>query len=173
MRYVALFRAINVTGYNIVRMEQLRGLFAELGFGGVNSYIQSGNVAFDSDAGEESCRQLIAEAFAKEFFPTEVMIRSSVSILATIDANPFAAHTVDDKQLHVAFLAEPITEEKSAILHSLNTEREIYEARGREVYCLLRDGVARSLLAKKFIDNKLKIPATARNWRTVRTIATL
>ena len=49
----------------------------------------------------------------------------------------------------------------------------MHAVRGRDVYCLLRDGVADSLLGKKFIDLKLKTPATARNWRTVNKILTL
>lgn len=49
MRYLALFRGINVGGKNIVKMKELRELFTELGFVNVRSYIQSGNLLFTSD----------------------------------------------------------------------------------------------------------------------------
>ncbi len=173
MRYIALFRGINVGGKTVVKMERLRELLSEIGFTGVRSYIQSGNVAFDSPMDEAGCRESIAYGFESEFFKTEVMVRSIESIRGMISANPFADQTFDDKQMHLVFLSEPMGDERSAILTSHNSETETFEVRDREVYCLLRAGVADSLLGRKFIDNKLKIAATARNWRTVKMISTL
>ena len=48
MTYIAFLRAINVAG-RTVKMARLRELFAELGFANVRSYIQSGNVFFETD----------------------------------------------------------------------------------------------------------------------------
>jgi uncharacterized protein (DUF1697 family) len=58
-------------------------------------------------------------------------------------------------------------------LLSNNNENERFAVRKREIFCLLRAGVADSLLGKGFVDKKLKTPATARNWRTVKKIAEL
>ncbi|MBK7705390.1 MAG: DUF1697 domain-containing protein [Acidobacteria bacterium] len=173
MRYVALFRGINVGGKTTVRMERLRELLSDLGFGNVRSYIQSGNVAVDSDDPEESIEARIYESFEREFFRTPVMVRSIDSIRDAVDANPFANEEFEDKQMHLVFLSEAMNDEKAAFLLSHNNETESFSVRGREVYCLLRAGVADSLLGKKFIDNKLKIAATGRNWRTVKTLLTL
>jgi uncharacterized protein (DUF1697 family) len=46
---VALLRGINVGGKNIVRMADLRAAFEEAGYAAVSTYIQSGNVLFESD----------------------------------------------------------------------------------------------------------------------------
>jgi uncharacterized protein (DUF1697 family) len=154
-------------------MERLRALLTGIGFENVRSYIQSGNVAVDSDDSEESIQARISEAFEGEFFPTPVMVRTIDSIRDAIDANPFANEEFEDKQMHLVFLSEAMNDEKASILLSHNNDIETFAVRGREVYSLLRGGVADSLLGKKFIDNKLKIPATARNWRTVKTLLTL
>jgi len=47
--YVAMLRGINVGPGKIVKMERLRALFEALGFGGVRTYVQSGNVIFESE----------------------------------------------------------------------------------------------------------------------------
>lgn len=173
MRYIALFRGINVGGKTTVKMERLRELLTDIGFSGVRSYIQSGNVALDSDETESAVEARIADAFEREFFKTQVMVRSIDAVREAVAANPFSNEEFTDKQLHLVFLSVPMSADKAAILTSRNHEAEMFAVRGREVYCLLRAGVADSLLGKKFIDNKLKIAATARNWRTVRMITTL
>ncbi len=173
MRYVVLFRGINVGGKTIVRMERLREFLTGIGFENVRSYIQSGNVVLDSDDQESAVEARITEAFEREFFKTPVMVRSVEAIRVLIDANPFANEEFEDKQMHLVFLNEVMSDDKSALLLSHNSETEMFAVHGREVYCLLRAGVADSLLGKKFIDNKLKIAATARNWRTVNAILSL
>ena len=47
--YIALLRGINVGGHNKIPMDGLRELCTKLGFGDVQTYIQSGNVVFDAD----------------------------------------------------------------------------------------------------------------------------
>ena len=54
--YRAFLRAVNIGG-RFVTMERLRALFAGLGFENVRSYIQSGNVFFETG---ESKREAIA-----------------------------------------------------------------------------------------------------------------
>src|ERR1700730_14408168 len=46
--HIALLRAINVGGHNLGAMSDLRQLFADLGFPGAKSLLQSGNVVFES-----------------------------------------------------------------------------------------------------------------------------
>jgi uncharacterized protein (DUF1697 family) len=174
MKYAAFLRGINVGGRTSIKMDALRARFAALGFENVKTYIQSGNVVFEAE--ETDDRRLAAQIEAmleSEFFKTPVMVRSVDEIKKIIAANPFAAEAFEDKFFHVVFLADELPGDKAALLLSHNREAEQFAVRGREVYCLLRDGVADSLLGKKFIDVKLKTPATARNWRTVNKIVEL
>ena len=174
MKYAAFLRGINVGGRTSIKMERLRETFGALGFVNVKTYIQSGNVVFETDeAGDRKLEEKIEQAVEKEFFKTPVMVRSIDEIREAVENNPFANEEFEDKLFHLVFLAEKLSDEKAELLLSHNRETEKFAVRGREVYCLLRNGVADSLLGKKFIDNKLKTPATARNWRTIRKIIEL
>ncbi len=173
-KYVAFLRGINVGGRTSIKMEALREIFAGLGFANVKTYIQSGNVVFESEAtDDEILAESIASAIEKRFFRTPVMVRSLDELRRIVAENPFAGEAFEDKLFHVVFLSSQLSDEKAALLVSHDREEERFAVNGREVYCLLRDGVADSLLGKKYIDNKLKTPATARNWRTVNKILEL
>ncbi|MFF2039141.1 DUF1697 domain-containing protein [Kitasatospora sp. NPDC058170] len=108
--YIAFLRAVNVGG-RTVRMERLRALFAELGLGGVRSYIQSGNVFFtteeaDRDALARRIEGHLAEALG---FPVPVMLRTPDEVEALLAAEPFAGiEATPDVRLMVVFLSEPL-----------------------------------------------------------------
>lgn len=175
MKYVAFLRGINVGGKTIIKMQRLREVFQSLGFENAKSYIQSGNVLFETrKTDDKKLAAKIETAVEKEFFKTPVMVRTIDEIREAFENNPFEDEEFEDKLFHILFLSEKLSDENAEILLSKNTENEKFAVRNREVYCLLRGGgVADSLLGKKFIDNKLKTPATARNWRTMKKILEL
>jgi uncharacterized protein (DUF1697 family) len=75
--------------------------------------------------------------------------------------------------MHVLFLKDPLPKEKQADLANAALEGERYVVESLEIYCHLADGFAESLLTKGFLDRKLKVVYTARNWRTVQALASL
>ena len=93
-------------------------------------------------------------------------MRSVDEIQEIVENNPFAGEEFEDKLFHVVFLSEKLSPEKTEMLLANSRDEEKFAVREREIYCLLKNGVADSLLGKKYIDNKLKTPATARNWRS-------
>ena len=170
-KYVAFLRGINVGGRTSIKMERLREVFASLGFENVKTYIQSGNVIFETiKTDDNELAAAIESAVENAFFKTNVMVRSFDEIKDAVENNPFAGEEFNEKLFHLVFLSEKLSDEKAELLLSNNNETEKFAVRNREVYCFLRDGAADSLLGKKYIDNKLKTPATARNWRTVNKI---
>lgn len=175
IKYVAFLRGINVGGKNKVKMEALREICAALGFENVKTYINSGNVIFET--GEKSDDKLAAaieKAIESELSLTlKVMVRTMAEINEIIKNNPFAGQFDEDKYLHVLFLNEALPSEKKEFLLAHGSEDEMFAVQNREIFCLLKKGVADSLLGKGFIDKKLKTPATARNWRTINKIAAL
>lgn len=190
MRYVALFRGINVGGNTKVSMPELRDVFESLGFENVRTYINSGNVGFDvnqsssrvrsphggkGSAGRETLlSNEIERAIETPFkLPIHVMVREQKAIEQILRNNPFAGEFESHKEMHVLFMKEKMPEEKQAQLLEKQTADERFAVIGREIYCHLRLGVADSLLGKGFIEKKLKVPITARNWRTVQKLAEL
>ncbi len=67
MRYIALLRGINVSGINKIKMADLKDLFESQGFGNVITYIQSGNVVFESSVNEDELTQTIEQAIFNSF----------------------------------------------------------------------------------------------------------
>lgn len=174
MKYVAFLRGINVGGKTIIKMERLREVFSSLGFENVKSYIQSGNVIFETrKTDDKKLAAKIEKAVEKEFFKTPVMVRSIDEIRNAVENNPFADEAFEEKLFHLIFLTEKLSDEKAEMLLANNSENEKFAVGDREIYCFLRNGFSDSLLGKKYIDNKLKTPATARNWRTMNKILEL
>ncbi|CAN5378918.1 DUF1697 domain-containing protein [soil metagenome] len=175
MKYAAFLRGINVGGKNKIKMETLREVCGALGFQNVKTYINSGNVIFETaKTDDRKLAEKIETAIEKEFgLNIKVMVRSISEIENIVKNNPFAGQFENDKDLHVFFLNEELSKEKRELLLSNNSENEQYFVRNREVFCLLRVSVLDSLMGKDYIGKKLKVSATARNWRTVSKILEL
>lgn len=175
MKYVAFLRGINVGGKNKVKMETLREVCAAVGFQNVKTYINSGNVIFETKkTGDKKLAEKLSAAIEKEFgLKIKVMVRSLAEIEEIVKNNPFDGQFENEKDLHVFFLDEELPLEKADLLLSNNNENEQYFVQNREIFCLLRVSVLDSLMGKDYIGKKLKVSATARNWRTVNKILTL
>lgn len=182
MRYIALLRGINVGGHTMIKMAELKTVFEDLGFKNVFTYINSGNLAFDVRSPPVSkglslesklvskIEKAIGKAFGKEI---PVMVRAQESFSDVLANNPFEGQFESHKEMHVLFMKDEMPADKQEQLLTNQTKDERFVVRGREIYCHLRLGVAESLLGKGFIERKLKVQITARNWRTVEKLAKL
>ncbi|HET9143037.1 DUF1697 domain-containing protein [Actinophytocola sp.] len=167
-RYVALLRGINVGGRNRVPMAALRTTCESLGCTEVATYIQSGNVVLTSPLGAKKLGAELAKAIAEQIgVAPAVMIRTHAQLAAVLSGNPFPE--ADPAHLHVAFLAHPPTGEQVKALDRLEYPPEELAVRGAEVYFRLPNGIGRAKLPEQ-AGRRLKIEATVRNWRTVRTM---
>lgn len=165
--FILLFRGINVGGNKVVRMETLRRVLAEGGFGKVTTYIQSGNVVLTSDMDEDSILALVGRVFAETFgFSSRPSIRSREAWARLIAENPFAAEVAaDGRVVHAVILNGSPAAEALAALRALATT-EVIEARDGVLYLYTPDGFGRSKVSE-MLDRVLKVPLTARNWNTV------
>ena len=175
MKYVAFLRGINVGGKNKIKMETLREVCVAQGFQNVKTYINSGNLVFETvENDDKKPAEKIESAIEKEFsLKIKVIVRTIDEIENLILNNPFTGQFENDKDLHVFFLDEELPNEKREILLSNNTENEQFAVQNREIFCLLKISVLDSLIGKDYIGKKLKVSATARNWRTVNKILDL
>jgi uncharacterized protein (DUF1697 family) len=175
MKYAALLRGINVGGNTMIKMERLREVFASLGFENVKSYINSGNLVFDTKKSDDNkLARKIHDAIKTEFgSDVTVIVRPIAEIDQIIKDNPFDGQFKDPKDLHVFFLESDMSPENERLLLEKNGDNEKNVVNGRTIYYLLRISVVDSVLGKGFIDKKLKVPSTARNWRTVNKLIEL
>lgn len=173
MKYAAFLRGINVGGKNKIKMETLREVFSNaLQFQNVKTYINSGNVIFETlEMDDKKLAAKIEPAIEKQFaLKIRVMVRTIDEIKSIIENNPFDGQFENERDLHVLFLDAELPAEKRELLLSNNNENERFAVGRREIFCLLRSGFSDSLMGKDYIGKKLKVQATARNWRTVNKV---
>ena len=166
--FFALFSGINVGGNRIVKMAELCAFFEELGFTGVESYVQSGNVVFRSGNGKaDKLGNKIEEAFeAKWGFHSRIMVRDADWLRGMVDANPYPDLAEEPKKLHLFVLEREPTGEETKRLSDKCKGPEEFTVRGDAFYLKAPNGLGKSEFAA-LIPRTLKVPCTARNWRTV------
>jgi uncharacterized protein (DUF1697 family) len=173
-RWIALFRGINVGGNNIVPMKQLVRDLEALKLQNVKTYIQSGNVVFDSPSKDAALlRKSIRERIEQEYgFVPEVLLLRLEDLQQAIKENPFPDAVSDPKSLHFFFLQTPAAKPNTRALEAARTATESYLVTDRVFYLHAPDGIGRSRLAAT-AEKSLGAAATARNYRTVEKLLAL
>ena len=172
--WIVLLRGINVGGNNIVRMKDLCTHLKNAGHTNVRSYIQSGNIAFESEETRaahicNSVQNCIANNFG---FSPQIMAFSAHKMRKIIKDNPYPEAVDKPKNLHVCFLAKPAKNADIATLDAVKTAQEHYELTNSAVYMHLPEGIWSSKLATK-LEKCIGVPMTVRNWRSTTKILAL
>jgi uncharacterized protein (DUF1697 family) len=167
--YVALLRGINVGGRTKVGMADLRQLFADLGHADVKTYLQSGNVLFKSSNRSESrLAGEIERRIAQNLGMTvTVLVRTGDDLARVVAKNPFLGRETDFAKLHVTFLAEAPDRERAARLETPGGGPDEFALAGREIFLLCPNGYGKTKLNNAYIERRLGVAATTRNWNTV------
>jgi uncharacterized protein (DUF1697 family) len=199
--FVALLRAVNVSGQNRIAMAELRRVLGGLGLTGVETYLQSGNAVFeaqDDDADGASAQRLataIEMRIERDLGPrVGVLVVSADAFARVVGANPFfGSADIDEQWLHATFLlgsaAEadfgPASEASFSAVHEAAFARLSLPAQAGEqttfigspalavpvVYLYLPGGYGRTKLNNAYFERSLGAAATTRNWRTVLALA--
>ena len=174
-RYAAFLRAINVGG-RYIKMEELRRLLEAMGLAQVTTFIQSGNVLFESAARKPALLEARIEAHLRQALGYEVatFVRSLPELNAIAGCNPFAeAQQAADSMVYIAFLREaPSPERREAVLALRNPVDDFY-FQGRELYWLSRKNQQGSAVSGNVLEKRLGMPATVRNATTLRKMAAM
>jgi uncharacterized protein (DUF1697 family) len=170
---ILMLRGVNVGGHNVFKMDALRTLYESLGFRNVESYVQSGNVVFSSEAQSlAALAKQIGDGIEKRFgFRPDLILRTPSDLKSVIARNPFARRQdLDPRKLHVMFLADNPQKEALQQIAELKTDPEELRISGRELYMYFHNGMGRSGLSLNKIEKILSTPGTARNWNTVEKL---
>jgi uncharacterized protein (DUF1697 family) len=173
---IVLVRGINVGGHQLVPMADLRAWLSQQGFVNPRTLLQSGNVVVGSPgpAGAALERALETAAAARFGFQPEFFARTVAEWQSAIERNPLAQEARDDpSHLLVLFLKHRVDAKQVKALREVSQGPERLEARGREVYIVYPEGIARSRLTQALIDRHLGGRGTARNWNTVVKLGAL
>lgn len=169
-RYVALLRAVNVGGRNLLPMAALRGVVEGLGHTGVTTLLQSGNVVFTATGKKATLAGQLEQALARDAgVETTVFLLTAADLRAAIAANPFTeAAESDPSRLLLHFLsATPPAGAVEAVDPKYRRNEELAVA-GTVLYVWYRQGAGTSKLTAPVIERALggSIRGTARNWNT-------
>jgi uncharacterized protein (DUF1697 family) len=171
--YIALFRGINVVGRRMVPMKDLRLLLEKTGCLDVQTYIQSGNAIFRSDADPTRLSKQLTAAVSRRYgFEPRVIVQTLAQLEKAAAGNPFPEADEHPQALHLFFLAEAPKNADITSLEKLRIGSERFAVKEKIFYLHTPDGFGTSKLAKN-AERLLGVDATARNWRTVRTLIEL
>jgi uncharacterized protein (DUF1697 family) len=165
--YLSILRGINVSGQKTIKMDALKALYESIGFKNITTYIQSGNVVFESKPlknMDEYIKHKIADKFG---FEVPIIILTKEEIQSIVESNPFLKEkNIELDKLHITFLAEMPTKENLSKIAEYNYEPDVFIIQNKAVYLHCPKGYGNTKLNNTFFENKLKVTATTRNWKT-------
>lgn len=167
-RKIAILRGINVGGKRKVLMTDLKSLCEKLDWISVQTYIQSGNVIFQSTEHSSVLENALEKAITEQYgFDVPVIVIHAEELQVAIQKNPFYNISTDISQLHLTFLKEKPTNEnlKQAIAYNYEPDSFVIDEKAVYIYC--NGKYHKSKLTNNFFEKKLKVGATTRNWKTI------
>jgi len=172
--YIALLRGINVGGNNKLPMKELRVVLETLGLQSVKTYIQSGNVIFQSKRNDRALlAQEIGAAIGQSHgFTPAILLLTVAEFQAAMQANPFPEAENEPKSLHLFFMDPAPQDSDVSALAALQAESERFVLTEKVFYLHAPEGIGRSKLAERF-GRGWQVTITARNWRTVTKLMEL
>jgi len=174
--HLALLRGINVSGHNMIKMEVLKTTLEAVGFKNVQTYIQSGNVFVDT---EEENPAKVGFTIKQELFKTlglevPVVVIGKSDLEACFANNSFLKEKeVDLKKLYVAFVSMELKSNSINDLKMSQVKPDEAQIDGSRIYIKYAVGAGKTRFDQKYIEKKLNLIATIRNWNTVTQLLKL
>ena len=175
-RYVAFLQGINAGSTNIVKMEDLKVLFEVMGMHNVSTYATGGNVIFETDESEEKalCKQIETYLEKKLGFKAPVILREYDDLKTVIENNPFDnIRTGEESKWYITFLSDFPSSDAKGQLGVYSNDAEYARIVMREVYIYAKSYNTQTHFSNAFIERKLGLSATTRNWATVKKLSEL
>ncbi len=172
-RFIALLRGVNVSGKNKVNMKELKSWIEQLAYTDVETYIQSGNIVFTSSQKNVAIlAQEIHKSISEHLgLDIAVIILSPAALRKIIEENPFSAEkNFDERNMYLCFLQQiPPKEKTENMKHQPSGDDRFYLAE-QVVYLYVPGGYGNTKINNNFFENKLKVAATTRNWKTTQKL---
>lgn len=174
--YISILRGINVGGRNKIKMDALMSLYKNLDFVNIRSYVQSGNVIFSSKKNDVKVLENQISLQIKKAFGLDVpvFVLNVNTLKDIIKGNPF---TKDNKKnsafMHVTFLSNQPKQFDKESIYKKRSENEEIAFVSNAVYLYCPNGYGNTKLSNNFLERKLNVPATTRNWKTTTELFTL
>lgn len=175
MKYVALLRGINVGGNNMIKMVELKDCFETMGFTNIRTYINSGNVIFESTAASsEKLVEKIERTLSTTFgFPLRIVLRSKTQMEEVAVNVPSSWKHEKDLRCYVSFVREPTT--VAQVMSEVEIRENVDDVSvgpGVIYMSTLLSGITKSRFTR-LIAKKIYQEVTIRNYNTLQKIIQL
>ena len=168
MRYIALLRGINVGGHQ-VKMEALRRHFADLGLTNVGSYIQTGNVFFDSDEPDRAALRARIEGHLLSVlgYAVPTCLRTVEEFAAVMALDPFAGIELrPDMRFAVNYLTEPVALQPDLPYYTPQRDFALVGMTPTELFVVWYLVAGRPGQGYAHLEKRFNVLATTRFWHT-------
>jgi len=167
-KYIALLRGINVGGNKKIEMSKLKKVFEDLSFKNVSTYINTGNVIFETD--KKDFKNIIEKTLQKTFgFEVWIIIRDAENIKKLCKNVPKEFKNDTEQRTDILFLWDEYNNDKSIELIKITKVDILKYINGALVWNIKRKDLSKSGM-RKFIGSPLYKNMTARNINTVRKL---
>jgi uncharacterized protein (DUF1697 family) len=171
--FVVLVRGVTPSGKNRLPMSRFRRVLEEAGFGHVRTYIQTGNAVIDTDLPAHEVEISIREHIRKAIGPDlAVIVRTGPELEDALEANPFRSGH-DISRVFFVLLAEDPPEETVRDLLSWDLSPEKLAFSDRTAYMYIPGQYGRGTLSGNFLERKLGVAATMRNFNTMSRLVAM
>ncbi|HMG16770.1 MAG TPA: DUF1697 domain-containing protein [Saprospiraceae bacterium] len=174
--YISILRGINVSGKRMIKMLELKAMYESMGYINIKTYIQSGNVLFQSkESNPELLGKLIEDKILEKFnFDVPVIIITQKEIKYCINHNLFLKREdIQLDKLHVTFLSTEASQDLIDKIKDFKYTDDEFIIDGKLIYLYCPKNYGESKLSNNFFESKLKVKATTRNWKTVNELGRL
>jgi uncharacterized protein (DUF1697 family) len=171
MKFVAFLRGINVGGI-ILKMEEVKAIFTGLGFKNITTYIQSGNIVFDSGETDKALleRKIHESIKAKSDLDIGVFVKTGEQIQGIIANCPFDK-TTDEKRIYVTMLSSVPSGGKNTVIKTITSAEEKFFLKKDVIYSYYGNGYGKSKYTNNYFEKALGVSATTRNWSTINKLS--
>lgn len=168
--HLALLRGINVSGNRMIKMDPLKIALEKIGFQNVQTYIQSGNVFVDTVEENPAKVGFIIKLEIQKTFGHDVpvVVIAQKDLELCLKNNPYLKIiNIDTKKLYVAFISTELKPENISALKISNFKPDEAVIDNNRIYIKYEIGAGKTKLDQNYIEKKLNVVATIRNWNTV------
>jgi uncharacterized protein (DUF1697 family) len=168
--YILLLRGVTPSGRNKIPMSRFRDVLEKAGFSHVRTYIQSGNALVDTELPAHTVEENVHDLIRNEIGPDLVVLaRTGAQLEEALDMNPFTEGYNISRVFFVSFAETPPADRVRELL-ALDLSPEKLAFGENTAYMYIPGAYGRGTLSGNFLEKKLGVSATMRNFNTMNRL---
>lgn len=167
--FIIFLKGVNVGGHNLIKMDVLKKALTEHQYEQVRTYLNSGNLILNSAQQKEEIAERVGQIIVAGFgINVDMVIKTADELIGITEKNPFSDETENDPAKRAAvMLSEKVDPVRTQIFKDEGKVCENYYLFDDLLFVYYQNGFGKTKLTTDYIERKLRVTATARNWNTM------